>query len=214
MRWVWIICVSAVLLAGCQQPGGGTGIQSATAKGEERRFFEPEFDAVLDQVLVDLIRACTPSSADEDRLNACLRGHFAEAFDDSRQGRRECDYHSEVAKFMGCVAFGNTLLEIRHRLSDDSPVPSAFWREDEAMIEALTNTIVARGIDHCGLSNGGDQLESCVMSWFEQELDLPDTLARRCEDQSDEKDRYICFIEGVMVQYMQDHVARLGAINT
>jgi len=213
MRSVWIALLSAFLLAGCQQPGGGTGVQSATANGEEPRFFESEFDEVLDQALGGLVKACMPTT-DEDRLNNCLRDHFADAFDDSRQGRHECDFYREVAEYMGCVAFGNTLLEIRHRLSDDSPVPAAFWREDEARIDALTKTIVDQGIDHCGTSGGTDELKTCVMTWFEKELALPSRMAERCEKQSDEKDRYVCFIEGVMIQYMQDHVSRLGAVST
>jgi hypothetical protein len=215
MRPIWIALLSAILLAGCQQPGGGTGVRSAAVPEDERlRFFEPEFAAVLDQVIDNLTRACTPSATAEDRLNACLRDHFADAFDDSRQGRRQCDFYREVSEFIGCVAIGNTLIDIRHRLSDDRPVPAAFWREDEAMIEALTDTIVKRGIDHCGVSGGTDRVQACVLSWFEQELALPTSMAGRCEDQSDEKSRYLCFVEGVMVQYLQDHVARLGAVST
>jgi hypothetical protein len=52
------------------------------------------------------------------------------------------------------------------------------------------------------------------MDWFEQEIALPSSLAERCEKQSNEKHRYGCFVEGVMVRYLQDHAPRLGAMST
>jgi hypothetical protein len=204
------------LLGGCQQPGTNAGLQFASKSDDDGklRFFEPEFAGLLDQVVVNLQQACAPSATDEDRLNACLRDHFASAFDDSRQGRRNCDFHSEVSDFIGCVAIGNTLIDVRHRLSDNSPVPAAFWREDDAMINALTETIVKRGVDSCGISGGAERIQKCVMDWFEQQVELPTSLAERCESQSSDKDRYGCFVEGVMLRYLQDHVPRLGATST
>jgi hypothetical protein len=215
MPRLWTILLLAALLAGCQQAGGPSGTRSASMRNDEKlRFFEPEFTAVLDQVVENLGHACAPSATNEDRLNACLREHFAEAFDDSRQGRRACDFHVDVSDYIGCVAVGNTLIDIRHRLADDSPVPAAFWREEDAMIDALGETIIDRGVDRCGVSGGTDRVEACVMSWFEDEIDLPTSLAERCEKQSNDKDRYGCFVEGVMVRYLQDHAPRLGAMST
>jgi hypothetical protein len=215
MRRILTVMLLAVLLAGCQQPGQSSGVPSTAVPGDEKlQFFEPEFAAVLDQVIDRLAKACVASATDEDRLNACLRNSFSDAFDDSRQGRRECDFHVEVSDFIGCVAMGNTLIDIRHRLSDNTPVPSAFWREDDAMVDALTETIVQRGIDQCGVSGTAERVQACVMKWFETELALPASMAGRCEDQTDEKRRYVCFVEGVMVQYLQDHVSHLGALST
>jgi hypothetical protein len=218
-RFVLRICFALMfigLLGGCQQPGTNAGLQSASKSDHDGklRFFEPEFAGLLDQVVVNLQQACAPSATDEDRLNACLRDHFASAFDDSRQGRRNCDFHSEVSDFIGCVAIGNTLIDVRHRLSDNSPVPAAFWREDDGMIKSLTETIVRRGVDSCGVSGGGERIQKCVMEWFEQQVDLPTSLAERCESQSSDEDRYGCFVEGVMLRYLQDHVPRLGATST
>jgi hypothetical protein len=214
MRQIWTALLLALLLAGCQQPGPTSTARSAVPADQRLQFFEPEFSAALESVVERLAGACGSSATAEDRLDACLRNSFSEAFDDSRQGRGGCDFHSEVSSFIGCVAMGNTLIEIRHRLSDDRPVPSAFWREDDAMVDALTDTIVQRGIDHCGVSGGKERVEGCVLQWFETELDLPAGMAGRCEDQNDRKKRYICFVEGVMVQYLQDHVHRLGAVST
>jgi len=215
MRRIWAILLLAVFLAGCQQPGGPSGTQSASVRDDDKlHYFEPEFTAVLDQVIDNLGRACAPSASNEDRLNACLREHFAEAFDDSRQGRHACDFHVDVSDYIGCVAIGNTLIDIRHRLADDAPVSAAFWREEDAMLDALTNTIVNRGVDRCGVSGDADRMQACVMGWFEQEIALPTSLAERCEKQSNEKERYSCFVEGVMVRYLQDHAPRLGAMST
>jgi hypothetical protein len=215
-RRIWMALMLVGLLGGCQQPGGDAGLQSASKPGDDGklRFFEPEFAALLDQVVASLEQACGPSATDEDRLNTCLRDHFAAAFDDSRQGRRSCDFHREVSEFIGCVAIGNTLIDVRHRLADDSPLPASFWKEDDAMIDALTATIVKRGIDSCGTSGGTQHIQECVMAWFEKRVDLPAALATRCENQSEDKDRYGCFVEGVMLRYLQDHVPRLGATST
>jgi len=219
-RRIGIALLSAFLFGGCQQAGTGSAPQSAaepapgSAVDNKLRFFEPEFSALLDQVVGTLGDACVSSASDGARLDACLRDHFAEAFDDSRQGRRYCDFHADVSDFIGCVAIGNTLIDVRHRLADDTPVPDAFWRQEGAMIDALTETIVKRGIDRCGVSEDSVAVRECVMTWFEQQVDLPENLAGRCEAQPDEKDRYGCFVEGVMLRYLQDHVPRLGAMST
>jgi hypothetical protein len=215
-RRIWMALILVGLLGGCQQPGGDAGLKAASQPGNDGklRFFEPEFAALLDQVVESLEQTCGPSATDEERLNGCLRDHFAAAFDDSRQGRRSCDFHREVSEYIGCVAIGNTLIDVRHRLADDSPLPASFWREDDAMIDALSETIVKRGIDSCGISGGTQHIQECVMAWFEDRVALPASLATRCENQSEDKDRYGCFVEGVMLRYLQDHVPRLGATST
>jgi hypothetical protein len=201
-------------LARSLRPFQHTGTIRSIYKEGRLRFFEPEFSALLDQVVAHLEEACETSATDEARLNACLRDHFVAAFDDSRQGRRYCQFHADVSDFIGCVAVGNTLLDVRHRLSDDTPVPPGFWQEEGAMIDALTETIVKRGVDVCVQSEGEGRVQECVMDWFEQKVDLPASLAGRCRDQSGEKDRYACFVEGIMLRYLQDHVPRLGAMST
>jgi hypothetical protein len=214
--WIGIALLLAGSVSGCQQPGGDANPQSAARHEDDGklRFFEPEFSALLEEVVAQLERACWSSSSDEDRLNGCLRENFAAAFDDSRQGQRACDFHPEVSDFIGCVAIGNTLIDMRHRLSDDSPLPAAFWREEEVMIDTLTESIVKRGIDSCGISGAKERVEACVMAWFEKQVDLPTPLAARCESQTVDRDRYSCIVEGVMVRYLQDHVPRLGATST
>jgi len=218
IRAAWRIAMALALvgwLAGCQQPGGpAPQSASRTDEGGELRFFEPEFATLLDQVVDHLSQACAPSATDENRLNTCLRDHFATAFDDSREGRRSCAFHADVSAYIGCIAIGNTLIDLRHRLADETPLPANFWREDDAMIDALTQTIVKRGIDACGISGGNARIEACVLDWFTRQIDLPADMTARCEGQSVEKDRYSCIVEGIMVRYLQDHVPRLGAVST
>lgn len=215
-RRIWIILALVGTLSGCAQPGGDTSLRSAAKPGDEDvlRYFEPELSALLDQVVEGLRRACAGNATDDVRLNACLRDQFASAFDDSRQGRRHCDFHTEVVKFIGCIAIGNTLIDVRHRLSDDSPVPAAFWREDDAMVDAFTQTIVEQGIDACGGSEDSKRVRACVIDWFETQVALPTNLADRCQDQSAEEERYTCLVEGMLLRYLQDHVPRLGAVST
>jgi hypothetical protein len=203
------------LLAGCQQPGGTAPHSASTAHGDNQlRFFEPEFAGLLDQVVNHLGEACSSSATDDARLNACLRDHFAAAFDDSREGRRSCAFHADVSDYIGCIAIGNTLIDLRHRLADNTPLPDNFWRDDDAKIDALTDTIVKHGIDACGISGTDERIQTCVLDWFSKQIDLPPEMTARCEGQTDEKDRYSCVVEGTMVRYLQDHVPRLGAIST
>jgi hypothetical protein len=215
-RRIWITLGLVGMLGACAQPGGDTGLQSAAKRGDgdALRYFEPEFSALLDLVVDGLGRACAGSATDDDRLNACLRDQFASAFDDSRLGRRHCDFHTEVVKFIGCIAIGNTLIDVRHRLSDDTPVPAAFWREEEAMVDAFTKTIVERGIDACGGTEDTKRVRECVIDWFEKQVALPGSLADRCQDQTVEEERYTCLVEGMLLRYLQDHVPRLGAVST
>jgi hypothetical protein len=216
MKRIWILLLLVGFLGGCQQPGG-TELRStsaARAKSEELHYFEPEFSALLDQVTTKLERVCAMDARHEDRLNGCIRDQFAAAFDDSGQGRRSCDFHIGVADFIGCVAVGNTFIDIRHRLDDDSPVPAQFWREEGAMINALVQTIVKHGIDACGVSSDSRQVRGCVEDWFEKQVALPSGLTGRCDQQTTDKDRYGCIVEAVMLRYLQDHVPRLGAVNT
>jgi hypothetical protein len=215
-RRIGIALMLAGLLGGCQQPGGAEGPQSAArVEGEGKlRFFEPEFTALLNQVVENLEQACTSSATDAGRLNGCLRDRFVAAFDDSREGRQNCGFHTEVSDFIGCVAIGNTLIDLRRRLADTSPLPATFWRKEDAMVEALSQSIVTRGIDNCGTAGGKTRLESCIIDWFERQVELPQTLSVRCDGQSEERDRLGCVIEGVMLRYLQDHVPRLGAMST
>ena len=217
-RTAWRLLMAltlAGLLAGCQQPGGASQQSASHAgEGQELRFFEPEFATLLNQAIDHLGETCAPSATDEDRLNACLRDHFAAAFDDSREGRRSCAFHVDVSDYIGCIAIGNTLIDLRRRLADDTPLPANFWREDDAMVDAMAKTIARQGIEACGMSEGDARIRACVMDWFAKEIDLPADMTSRCVGQSVEADRYSCIIEGIMVRYLQDHVPRLGAIST
>ena len=45
------------------------------------------------------------------------------------------------------------------------------------------------------------------------QLDAPAQTGRRLSA-LDEEERYGCFVEGVMLRYLRDHVPRLGAVST
>jgi len=214
---VWIILALVGLLCGCQQPGASGGLQSQSAArqaGEdELRFFEPEFSALIDQVVTKLEDVCSREAAGREGMEGCVRDEFASAFDDSKQGRKNCAFLDSVAEYIGCVAVGNTFIDIRHRLSDDSPVPAGFWREKQAMVDALVDTMAEKGVDVCGVSDS-DRVLACVMEWFSERVALPGSLTERCDAQDDADDRYGCIVEAVMLRYLQDHVPRLGAVNT
>ena len=214
MRVVMILTLVG-LLCGCQQPGPNGDLQSAARQGgdDELRYFEPEFSALIDQVVAKLEDVCSLDAAGREDMEGCARDEFASAFDDSKLGRENCAFHESVADYIGCVAVGNTFIDLRHRLSDDTPVPAGFWREKHAMVDALVETMAEQGVDVCGTSDS-DRVLACVMKWFSERAALPGSLTERCDAQDDADDRYGCIVEAVMLRYLQDHVPRLGAVST
>jgi hypothetical protein len=161
-----------------------------------------------------LVDSCSAQRQSPDKINNCIRDRFADAFDDSGQGRRNCDFHTALADYLGCVAIGNTLIDLRHRMSDDTPVPAGFWSGDTAMSEALISSIVKHGLDACGASGPSDWMEGCLMSWFEQRLALPPDMADRCNARAAEGEREKCWGEAFMLRFMRERVPRLGAVST
>jgi hypothetical protein len=213
---IWTAFALLLLLSACQQAGGVRPETTVNAgNGSAMHYFEPEFDSMFTELGNKLERACVGRAVDTESLQACIRDQFAQAFDDSGQGRGECDHHSGVAEFMTCVAIGNTFIDVRRRLSDTSPLPSGFWTGESSMSEAVVDSIARRGIDACDESDDSEQVALCVENWFEDRLDLPAELTARCEAGAmDDEKRHACLGEAIMLRYMQDHVMRVDAVST
>ena len=214
----WMIVALACFVGACQQAGnqGVSATQSSRAAGSdsERHYFDPEIDALMSEIGRNLARACFPHAQDEQAFEECIRDQFSAAFDDSGQGRTSCDFHAALGDFLGCVTVGNSLIDLRHRLADDSPVPAGFWSGDKAMSDALTRTIIRRGTDACAASFEGAQLTDCLNDWFERRLALPTSLTDRCNANASGDDRQRCMGEAFLLHFLQDHVPRLGATST
>ena len=213
----WVILMVAVLLGACQQPqtaGQAQPSTTASSRGTEPHYFEPEVNALMSEIGTRLGGACMVQIQTKDKFNACLRDEFSAAFDDSGMGRKNCNFHTSVADFFSCIAVGNTLLDLRHRLSDDSPVPAGFWSGDSAMSGAIIDTVIKKGADACGTSSTPDNLTDCIETWFEQRLDLPEALTQRCATSAPAANRQKCLGEAFMLRYMQDHAPRLGSTST
>jgi hypothetical protein len=208
-------CAALFLLCACQQAGNAPRPEtSARSAGDgDPHYFEPEFDGLLSQMIAKLGGACASHADNPQSWDRCLRDRFAQAFDDSGQGRKACEHHSGLTDFIGCIALGNTFLDIRRRLLDTSPVPAGFWSGDGAMVDAVMDSVVRHGMVACGTSGSEPQLVACVDSWFEKQLDLPETLVARCRANAAADAQQGCFGEAVMLRYLQDHVPRLDAVS-
>jgi hypothetical protein len=214
MRILWVI-LAALLLTACQQVGQGgagnaTGTASATNAGRPR-FFEAEFATLRNEMLVSLADACQTRAGEVDLFDRCLREHVATAFDDSGEGRGHCAFHTSFGEFVDCVAMGNTFIDLMRRMTDTAPLPDGFWNGGKAMVQALSRSIVSKGVANCRSEAADPTLNRCIDRWFEEHLELAPDLTRRCPPDTDDA-RTACLVEAVMIRYMQDHVPRLSAI--
>jgi hypothetical protein len=219
--WAAIACLS--LLAACQQPTGTTQPSSSAAnslndmpfgaaKSGKMRFFEPEADALGKQLVAGLIEACFNQIADQDRLHGCMRERLAAAFDDSGKGRDQCGHFSDIDAFADCVLVGNVVLQIRHRLDDDTPVAPDFWASRQTMLQAMLKSVLIGAMTNCTGTASEDALVACTDKWFTRQLALPDEFMRRCDAHLSDDDHEACLGEGITVQFMREHIGRLSAL--
>jgi hypothetical protein len=204
---------AGLILSACQQAGPAT--TTAAKPGDPShatlRFFEPEFAALQNEMLVNLVDACQTRAAEDALFDRCLRDRVATAFDDSGEGRAHCAFHPGFGEFLDCVTMGNTFIDVMRRMTDTAPVPSGFWTGGDAMIRALSRSIVSKGVASCRSEASAPTLDRCIDGWFEQHLALASSLTQRCPPGTDNA-RQACLVEAVMVRFMQDHVPRLSAI--
>jgi hypothetical protein len=225
MRFLWAV-VAALLLAACQQPAGTTASPppssadqssalSGLGSGGERghlRFFKPEGDAMAKQLAVALLDACYGNVQIQDKtgFHDCLRDRLTDAFDDSRQGRRACGHYTEIDAYTDCVVVGNMVLDLRHRLDDDSPVPADFWTSKDSMAHAMIKSLMIGAAANCGSAPSEAGLLACADKWFAGRLDLPDDFMKRCDATSDDHARQGCLGEAASLQYIRSHLNRIS----
>ncbi|HVY97921.1 MAG TPA: hypothetical protein VHA35_00365 [Dongiaceae bacterium] len=213
MRIVLLI-FAALILAACQQvgetPSAATDAGSADERHTPLRFFEPEFAALQNQMLLNLADACQARAAEKASFDRCLRERVAMAFDDSGEGRVHCAFHTGFGDFLDCVAMGNTFIDVMRRMTDTAPVPSGFWAGGDAMVRTLSRSIVSKGVANCRTESTAPTLNRCIDHWFEERLSLASSLTQRCPPE--DEPRTTCLVEAVMIRFMQDHVPRLSAI--
>jgi hypothetical protein len=209
MRIVPVV-LFALMLSACQQPAPDVPASANDAQQPPLRFFEPEFAALQNQMLIGLASGCRMRASEAALFDRCLRERTAAAFDDSGEGRTHCAFHPGFGDFFDCIAMGNTLIDVMRRMTDTSPLPAGFWDGNDAMIRALSRSIVSRGVANCRTDATAPTLNRCIDQWFEDHLALVPDLTRRCPSQVDT--RQACLVEAVMVRFMRDHVPRLSAI--
>src|SRR4051794_12895902 len=189
------VIFAALMLAACRQ--AGSTVATRTDHGQQSlRFFEPEFAALQNQMLVSLADACQTRSDEVALFDRCLRERVSAAFDDSGEGRKNCAFHAGFGAFLDCVAMGNTFIDLMHRMTDTAPVPSGFWNGGRAMIDALSHSIVSKGVANCRSEATAPTLNRCIDRWFEDRLALESSLTQRCPSEADDT-RQACLVEAV-----------------
>jgi hypothetical protein len=160
------VIFAALMLAACQQ--AGSTVATRTDHGQQSlRFFEPEFAALQNQMLMSLADACQTRSTAVALFDRCLRERVSAAFDDSGEGRKNCAFHTGFGEFLDCVAMGNTFIDVMRRMTDTSPLPTEFWNGGDAMIRALSRSIVSKGVANCRSEATAPTLNRCIDHWFE-----------------------------------------------
>src|SRR5581483_1459319 len=142
---VLIVLLAALLLTACQQAGNDAPVAANDpGKPQSLRFFEPELAALQKQLLINLAEACQAQSNAAQPFDRCLRDRVTAAFDDSGEGRKNCAFHTQFLEFLDCVALGNTLIDVLHRITDSTPLPTGFWSDGDAMFKTLSQSIIKR----------------------------------------------------------------------
>ena len=217
---------AVLLLAACQQPAGSTATPASgssqlsaigggdfgAGKGERMRYFRTEGDAMSQELAVTLLDACYGKIQAQDKsgFQSCLRDRMTKAFDDSGQGRTACDHFSTLDTYADCMVVGNMVLNIRHRLDDDSPVDADFWTSKETMVHAMIKSVVIGATSNCRSGQSEAEIMSCADDWFAKRLALPDEYMRRCDANKNDDDRMSCMGEAVTLQYMRVHMDRMS----
>jgi len=206
-----MVLLAALVLAACQQAGNNP---SVAAKDPNRpaslRFFEPELAALQNQLVVNLAEASQTQANAGHQFDRCLRERVTAAFDDSGEGSKNCAFHTEFLGFLDCVALGNTLIDVLHRITDTAPLPDGFWSDGDTMFRTLSRSIIKRGVANCEQADT-KALGACIDHWFEDRMQLASKLTARCPSDAP-GERNACLFEAVMIRFMQDHVPRLTAI--
>jgi len=218
-----LVLLMALLLVACQQPGtaispsssqlSGGGIQDfgvGHADGH-MRYFKSEGDAMTARLALALLEGCYGKIQAQDKsgLKSCMRDRTTTAFDDSGEGRGACDRYSELDAYAECVLVGNMVLDIRHRLDDDSPVASDFWTGKDAMIHAMVKSLVIGAATNCASGTTESEIVTCATDWFSKRLGLPSEYTTRCSALGDD-DRGACLGEAETLQYMRTHIYRIS----
>lgn len=218
--------LTVLLLAACQQPAAKNPAASDDASSassdlnsfgridrSRTHYFRTENEAMMKELAGVLLAACYDKIQAHDKIgfHACLRDQMAEAFDDSGKGRAGCRHFDGLDDFADCIVVGNMVLDLRHRLEDNSPVPADFWTNRETMVQAMTKSAVIGAAANCAASSETKTtIEACAEKWFIDRLEVPDDLMKQCETDSSGDDRNVCLADAETLQFMRTHMARLA----
>ena len=224
-----LVGLAALGLAACQQPTTAASaapkstIESAeTASGSrfnpdhpnKLRYFSPEGEALNREVTSRLVDACFSTIRDQIKFEGCIRDRFVDAFDDSGKGRDGCARFTTSEEFTECLVAGNTILDIRRRLKDTTPLSANFWSGPDEMVKTFVKSVLILGMGSCGENKSEAAALDCLDGWLAEELDMPSELLGRCPHGLSNPDRQICFGEAIALRYIREHVPRLGGVGT
>ena len=220
-----LVGLIALGLAACQQPASqGSAAPKSTIADDQAasrfnpehpdklRYFPEEGAALKRDVTSRLIDACFKVMSDQVKLDACIRDRFVDAFDDSGKGREGCARFRNNDEFVECLVAGNTILDIRRRLKDTTPLSANFWSGPEAMVKTFVKSVVLIGMESCGENKSDAAAIDCLDGWLTDELDMPSAMIARCPHGLSNPDRQACVGEAIALRYIQEHVPRIAGV--
>jgi len=220
-----LVAVALLGMAACQQPatdGSGVSKPSATAGSSSSEFkfkdnggkhyFADEEAELRKELVRRMVDACFKAMPDKAKLDSCFRDRFADAFDDSGKGRTGCAHYSDTDQFSECLAAGNTVLDIRRRLKDSTPISAGFWSDPDEMVKAFTISILTQGAESCGANKSDAAAMDCLDHWLTDKLEMPSDLMERCPNGLDTPERQACFGQAIGFRYLRDHVSRISGL--
>jgi hypothetical protein len=102
------------------------------------------------------------------------------------------------------------VLDLRHRLDDESPVAADFWTSKDSMAHAMIKSVMIGAATNCGTEQSETGVLSCADRWFAGRLGLPDDFMKRCDLTSNDRERQGCLGEAASLQYIRSHLNRIS----
>jgi hypothetical protein len=227
----WLAILGFCFLAACQQPSAtgasqpasdarpATGdIPSGWSAGENgaprSKYFAEEMSDVRKRMVAGLFGNCYGRMQNRGEMDSCLREGLVAAFDDSGQGRRNCDALKDIDGFTDCIIIGNMIVDVAHRLDANAKIDSSVWTGRRTSADFLGKLVVMSTVAACADAQTDASATRCAFDHLQSKLQVPERLAKKCSADLSSDERGSCLAQASTVHFLQEHVSRLPALST
>jgi hypothetical protein len=229
MRWCFALA-GLVLLMACQQPSGTGSSNRISQPGEPTlgeaidalpedwsgsdasktsKYFPVEQAALTKRLAAGLVVNCYRHVGDKTAMDACLREGVVDTFDDTGQGRSNCQSVAELDPFSDCVIVGNAAVEMLQRFGDSGKVDGSLWTGRRALAELMSKAIITGAVMACSDSATEASAAECAGDWYQEKLAVPEKLAKKCTPNLSDRERAVCLTEAAIIRFVEDHMSRM-----